>query len=111
MARILADNPIIDAYRTICGGNVWRWSRYWRDTFNLAVRPSMGLGEANRYETRLPDVRHAHTAIVATGDLRIKWVLFPSESKPGARKVRHRVFLECPCGQLVPAGRVHQHRC
>lgn len=120
MGAVSPDNPIVDAYRTI-GGNLWRWSRFWRDCFNQAVLPGMGFDPQDRYSTQVPCVDYVHTAFVAIGDQPFKWVLTPRAAPEyyrdwfgNRRKVKrstHRVFVECPCGQLVPAGRVHQHIC
>ena len=124
MANLPADNPIFDAYKSSYEGFSWRWrwSSYWRDTFNRVVRPAMGFEPADRYNTQLPNVAYDHTALISIGALRVKWVLFskdaevlPAQKKGKARRPwnssTHRVYLECPCGRLIPAGRVHQHRC
>lgn len=132
--RIYTNNPIIDAF---LGGpriwlwdeqrspELWLWPTWWRRRFNRVVLETMLGGEVlppRDNSTHLPSVEFTHTAWENVGDVAFKWVLFPSgkgaATKAALRRryntrntAAHRVFIECPCGRLVPVGRVHMHVC
>ena len=99
----------------------WRgrhgWSQYWRQTFNSdRVRKALKLPLSRPESTRVPAVKKEHRAKVDG----ITWVVKPSTMSvtrhgyadwPQRHDLRHRVFIESPCGRDIPAGRYQFHKC
>jgi len=110
--RYQPKNPIFDAFMRRESIEVfgltrkpagYLWSTWWRQYFHATVAPKLGVYTNG---TRLPVTAHSRNEYVEVGDELYNWTLMPS-----GHGSKHRVHIECPCGRLIPAGRVHQHRC